>query len=493
MTKLYPYQEEGVELLSQFDGRALLADEMGLGKSAQSLVWAKRNKKFPIVIVCPATLKWNWQHECLIHINKRSEILEGTNPTYRDKEWIDTVPIWIVNYDILFPRKGKNGKIAKGWYQFLKKVKPKLVIVDEGHYIKSMKIKRTRYVHLLCKKVPHVIVLTGTPITNSPAELYSNLLLINPKKWPSFYKFASRYCHRVNTPFGIKYEGARNLKKLHKILISTCMIRRRKKDVLSQLPPKTRITVLLTLSDQKEYLEAAEDFIGWMSKNYTAGKVRRAAKAEQLVKLGYLKRLSAKLKMDSVFEWIDNFLADTDEKLLVFAVHRTIIETLVTRYKGLCVKVTGSVKGKERQLAFNQFNKDKKVRLLFGNIRAAGTGMNATGCSNVAKVELEWDPASHSQAEDRVHRIGQTKHCTIYYLVAKGTIEEKLCKILEKKQRIADKAIDGEIQTDTLDVFDMLTKALEKESHEHTRGARDTKHRIHRGRTRTRQTRLDPD
>jgi SWI/SNF-related matrix-associated actin-dependent regulator of chromatin subfamily A-like protein 1 len=463
---LYRYQREGVRLITHFNGRALLADEPGLGKTIQSLVWAYKHDMFPCVVICPASLKWNWQTECTTHINTRSEILDGVHPREGGKIWKKNTPIWIINYDILGPRNTANG-VAKGWMEFLQEIKPKLVILDEGHYIRSMKTKRTKYVKQLCKQVDNVICLTGTPLTNRPVELFPIINLLWPKEFPSFYNFAVAHCNLQKTPWGPKYDGAKHLDVLHANLLSCGMIRRRKKDVLSQLPSKTRIVVPLPISKKADYLDAVHNFIGWLHKHYDHSIAKRAAKAERIVQLGYLKRLAARLKMKAVYEWIDNYLEDTDEKLLVFAIHKSIIKKLEERYKDQCVIVTGKVKGKRRQQAWDAFNTDNRVRLLFGNIQAAGTGNSARDCRNVVVLELPWAPGDITQVEGRVEGIKRGKQglpLFIHFLIAKGTIEEHLCKMLQKKQEHFDQTLDGERQEDTIDIFDTLTKILQEEA-----------------------------
>lgn len=456
MTKLYAYQEKGVELIDQFGGRALLADDMGLGKTIQSLWWARHHmpKGSTIVVVCPASVKWNWQREAAAHVNMRAEILSGLNPP------VDSLRegcIYIVNYDIL---SGGRKKQKHRWLDLLRELQPDLVIVDECHYIKTMTAKRTKAVQSLCRIAPHVIMISGTPLTNRPAELFPAVNILCPEDFPSFRQYAWRYCNPKRTHWGWDLRGAANLDELHQRLTDCCMIRRRKADVLKDLPAKTRTVVPMELSsaDASEYRKAEREFLIWLRK-ISPQKARSASMAEYLVKRGYLKRLAGMLKQRQVISWLEDFLEQTDEKLIFFGVHKKFLKPIYLHFKHLAVHVDGNVTGMKRQVAFDLFTKNKSKRLLVGNIHAAGCGWNGQVANHVAFGELDWVPGTHTQAEDRTHRIGQTRGVMCHYLVSKGTIEEKLCSILQEKQKILSEILDGHNNVE-LDIMLKLEKML---------------------------------
>lgn len=462
MTKLYPFQMRGVQKIEDFGGRGLLADEMGLGKSVQSLVWAWMflPEDSPIVVVCPATIKEHWKREAAKHVGMRAEILYGRTPPKGYQFRMRSNTIYIVNYEILGSDKGSQNT----WCKFLRKLKPKLVIIDECHYISNPRAQRTKHVRGLVKGVPHVIAISGTPLTNRPAELWSILNIVRPDLFPNFIKFANRYCKPEYTPWGVQYRGATRLPELHKLLKKTCMIRRLKADVLKDLPPKTRIVVPITLSNRKEYEEAERDFAKWLRKTHPK-KASKARKAERLVKYGYLTRLAAELKKKDIIEWIDNFLQESDQKLIVFGVHKKMVRGLQELYRKKSVRIDGSVPQKERMGIVDEFIGKKQIRMLFGNIKAAGTGWSAKGVSNGLFTEFGWRPGDITQAEDRTHGIGRgTKgiRSTWYYLVAKGTIEEDLVKLLQKKQRIISATLDGSKEGQDLNLYDQLEAAFLK-------------------------------
>ena len=461
MTKPFEYQKQCAIQIAKLDGRALLAMDMGTGKSLTSLLWAKWNPEIrPVVIVCPASLKWNWQRELTVHFNWRGEILEGRRGRTLTPR---TTDFWIINYDVL-----------KDWVRILQDAKPQLVILDEVQYIKEKSAKRSKAVRSLCQSVEHIIALSGTPITNRPAELWHILHIIRPDIYKSFHSFANTYCNPVWTRWGWQYPGARDLPKLHRKLKRQLLIRKRKQDVLKDLPEKIRTVIPLPLDDAKEYEAARNEFLVWLERVYPK-KVKKAAKAEQIVKLGYLKRLAAERKLAAVMKWIDDFLEGEDGKLILFAIHKKIIDEIRKRYTKISVVVTGEVKSRDRQLAFDRFNKDPKIRLFIGNIQAAGTGWNGTIATTVAFAELGWTSAEHIQAEDRAHRIGQKDGVNCVYLVARGTIEEKLCGVLERKQRHLMEILDGTVTDDQMDIYEQLSRSLKAEKCESTKSLQTTR------------------
>jgi len=250
---------------------------------------------------------------------------------------------------------------------------------------------------------------------------------------------------------------------LHANMKKHLCYRVRKEDVLKDLPAKRQIVVPVMMSDPKEYQHALRDFIDWMRKR-NPSRMNAAEKAERLVQIGYLRRLAGRLKLPAVFDWIDSFLAESDAKLLCFAVHKVVIAALKERYQRRCVVVDGSVTGRKRQEAFDAFVKGKP-RLFVGNVQAAGTGWSATGVSDVLIAEYPWQPGTLSQAADRCHGLNRGKEgvtTTVYNIVARDSIEERLLDILQAKQEVIDLTLDGRTSKQTMNIFDLLTEELLK-------------------------------
>jgi SWI/SNF-related matrix-associated actin-dependent regulator of chromatin subfamily A-like protein 1 len=443
MTKPFPYQIEDAKKIHKMKGRALVASEMGTGKSYIALRYAFDNNRFPLVIVCPASLKWNWSNECSTHFRLRSQVLEGMKPK-RNK--LPKSKVYIINYDIL-----------KGWIEKLKDIQPKLIIADECHMLANKSAQRTKAIRKLCEGVPHVVALSGTPLISRPSEMWPTLNLLRDDLFPSFFSYAHKHCGAKRMPWGWSFKGATRLKELNKSLVPL-MIRRKKSEVLKDLPEKIRQVIPVKVKGLKEYIEAEQDFAKWLQKNKPEN-MEASLKAEAIVKLGYLKRLAGKLKFDLTLEWIDNFLKESKDKLLVFGVHRDIVEGTHEAVKG-SVMVHGGVIGSKRELARKTFQTSKACRLFVGNIRAAGVGLNLTAASTVFFSELDWTPGAHSQAEDRAHRIHMQGSYLAVYMVAMHTIEVDLLEIIERKQKVISNTLDGGRQKDDIDVYQKLMKKI---------------------------------
>lgn len=447
LNSLYPFQREAVAFLDARDGRALLADEMGLGKTIEVLAWLSLHRDYcPCIIVCPASLKVNWMREAQKWIPSASvHLLAGTKPPKSMSGLFGYEDIYIINYDVL-----------KAWRPLLESISPKTIVFDESHYLKGDTASRTKQSVALAKKCPHVLCLSGTPIVNRPVEIYNSIKMIDPNLFGSRWAFVHRYCAPRHNGFGWVYTGASHTAELNQILTSTVMLRRRKEDVLKELPEKRRIVVPFEIDDRRTYDRAESDFLGWL-KEVDASKVAAAARAQAMVQIEYLKQLSVKLKMASVYEWIDDFLT-SGQKLVVFGVHREVLDNLQQRYSKIAVKIDGSTLPHKRTEYVDAFQLQDSVRLLIGNIKAAGVGLTLTAASTTCFVEMGWTPGEHSQAEDRCHRIGQEADSVLaYYLVGVDTIEERLAAILDRKSNILSQVLDGR----DVEQEDMLSELLE--------------------------------
>lgn len=457
--KLFTFQKKGVRKLHHFHGAALLADDMGLGKTLQVLQYLHEKEAWPAVVVCPAFLKLTWEREAGRLLSIPSFILNGKNPPTGGFGF--NHKLYIINYEII-----------QYWIEYIRKLKPLALIMDECHYIKNRGAKRTKIVRTLAKHVPIRVGVSGTPLLNRPAELFPVLNVLRPELYSSFFPFAMRYCNPKRLPWGWNYNGASNLGELHRKMKRTCLIRQRKKDVLTELPDKNRIVLPMEMENKKDYLEASQDFIAWLRKE-SPGKVHAALKAESLVRLGYLKRLAALSKIKSVLNWIDNYFERSNDKLVLFCIHQKIIQIIHERYKTKTVMVDGTTPMRKRQQYVDAFQTNKEVKLFLGQIKAAGVGLTLTAASTVGFVELDWVPANHAQAEDRIHRIGQKESCDIFYFVAQDTIEIDLCDIIQDKQSILSQTLDGKADNDlnlsdllNTPVFNLIMDSYRKKKHE---------------------------
>jgi SWI/SNF-related matrix-associated actin-dependent regulator 1 of chromatin subfamily A len=434
----YPYQERTIEQIEAFKGRALLAHEMGLGKTLCSLWWWERHPEFaPGLVVCPASIKYVWEAEAKDNLGISPLVIEGRKPVQTNGE-----KLVVINYDVL------------PWHLENLRGRFKTLFVDECHYLKNPTAKRTKAVRKLAKGVRRIVALSGTPLMNKPLEMFPVLQMLKPGVFETGMEFKQNYCESRWTPWGMDYSKPKKTPQLHKLLKATVMVRYLKKDVLPELPAKT----------EDEYFAAKNDFLGWM-KDVNPKKLKSAERAQAMVRLGYLKRLAAKLKARSVVEWANRWLEEyPDEKLILFAWHRRMIEVLKKRVMAKSVVVDGGVTGRKRKEAVDRFQQDEKTRVFVGNIKAAGVGLTLTASSTVAFAELSFVPADHTQAEDRPHRIGQKKNVWIWYLVAANSMEEDLCEVLQTKNEVVQSILDGGV-VDDLNVYtQLMAKMLERQN-----------------------------
>jgi SNF2 family DNA or RNA helicase len=372
--------------------------------------------------------------------NPEIQILQGTKPHQL------TGNIIIINYDIL-----------SRWIGTLKEINPQVLIFDEAHYIKTNKAQRTKATKELAKGIPHVIALTGTPIVNRPIESYNIVQVINNKVFPNWWNFVHRYCGAHHNGFGWDYTGATNKEELHQKLVESIMIRRKKADVLPELPDKLYSYIPIELDNEREYKKAENAFIQYIAQTRGMNAAIKAKRAEHLTKIEALKQLAVQGKMKQAIQWIRDFLDTNGNKLVVFAVHKTTVDALMEEFKDMAVKIDGSCSAAKRDSAVKEFQNNPEIKLFVGNIQAAGTGLTLTAASAVAFLELPWTPGELSQAADRCHRIGQKNTVNVYYLLAAGSIEEKIAEILDEKKTVLDAVVDGEEAKD----IGLFTKLME--------------------------------
>jgi len=420
--ELAPFQWAGVRYALDAR-RCFLADEQGLGKTVEALATLEADGAFPAVVVCPASLKLNWQRECEHWLPHRSvALLEGRGAAVAPR-----ADITIVNYEIVAAHREALGR-----------AKPRALVVDESHYVKNPQAKRTQAVRRLAAVVAADglrLALSGTPVLNHAEELVSQLRVIGRLE-----DFGS------GAQFARRFRGDKSEERLHWHLRRRCFVRRLKSEVLPQLPAKRQVVVPVALSNVKEYRLAEEDVIAWLRSQpldlrELNAKIAAALRAQRLAQLGTLQRLAARGKLAAALTWIADFLA-SGEPLVVFARHIEVQEALVQRFPD-AVHLLGRDSAAAREAAVQAFQAPDGPQLLVGATRVAGQGITLTRASNVAFLELEWTPALHDQAEDRCHRIGQHDAVTAWYLLAADTIDETMAALIQRKRGIVAAVTDG--------------------------------------------------
>ena len=447
---LHPYQQEGLSIIQgRFNNRALIAFEMGLGKTIISLKAVEEKNEWPGVVVVPATLKKQWQREAQTLFGIESCILSGQSP-YITEDMKDK-KLYIVNYEIL-----------EYWLSFLRRRNLKFVIGDEIQRIGNINSKTCRYFTALCGDIKSLYFLSGTPAVNCPWELFPALSLLNPGVFDSPWSYGMDYCDGKKEYGKWNFKGAKNHMALHELLLQACMGRRTKADIGMQIPPIHRMVKILELSNQKEYTEAETDLIGWLERAGKTVQAMKAAKMERLTRFTYLKHLAAVGKLPYVIQWLEGFLQESDQKAIIGTIHNDIIDALEEHpWTTGTVSIRGSKSPAQKEAAEQQFKKDKKTRFMFGQVKSVGVGLNVPEAGAAILAELPFTSSACKQLEARANRVTSVNPLDAVYLIAGGSIEEKLCKLIQRKEGIADVLLDGVIVQDaSLTIYDQLQLAM---------------------------------
>ncbi len=459
----YPFQTAGVEYAASRHN-VLIGDEMGLGKTIQALLTVHVTGDFPLVVICPASLKRNWLRETQKWLpGKRVAILDSKNAFMPvNGDLTPTHDVIIINYDVV-------EKFMVNLIVF----NPKTIVCDEAHMMKSLKTKRTKAVQSLFTSLPTArrIFLTGTPVVNREMEFFSIIKLLG-------------YADEFGGESGFKrrygYSTKFTREELNRRARSLFFIRRTKREVLKDLPDKAYAEVDLEMSNRSEYKRAERNLAAFLAtKVSTETKVdtvqlmidgimqgmhidtlkrhieeqtnaaKQAAYAqkydivsrnEQLMRWEPLKQLCVEGKFESAIEWIEEFL-QSGEKLVLFVWHVEIGKRIARHFR--CDFLYGGASEPLRQPMVDKFQNDDATRLIVGNIQAMGVGYTLTAASNVAFLEYGWNPMHHRQAEDRCHRIGQKSAVTSWYLRATETIEDDIISLISGKEMIVDEMTEG--------------------------------------------------
>lgn len=451
ITSLLGFQREDITKIHAFNDRALVAWDMGTGKTICFLATALEANVWPALVVCPAAVKLQWQRQAWEHCRLKSTILSGEKPY----SLTGCEKLVIINYEILGP-----------WLLRLKALNPKIIGLDEVQKIGNIQSKTSRLCKILCKGVPKLIGMSGTPLTNKPWELYPIVSMLWPdvEELASPFYFGTTFCDAEKSFGKWKFSGARNLKQLHRLLLDSGMLRRTKLEVMAELPPIIRTVLPLEIEDRAEYEEAERDIIKWLAKT-DLQRAQSAARAERYTRFSYLKQLAAKLKIKAVFACVDDWLASTDSKILLGCLHRIqtpILPMLKERYDTISTQIHGGMTMKQRQESEDRFRQDSRCRLLIGQIQAV-TGLNLPEASIVGVVEIPWTPGACQQFIHRAHRLNSKHTVNAYFLAATNTIEERVYEIVQRKQKIMDQVMDGvDCQETSLTIFDELQQAMEE-------------------------------
>lgn len=493
LVQLAPFQRQGVEFILRNEGRALLADDMGLGKTRTSIAAAVAFQEWPVLVVCPSSARHNWHAE-LVHLLvpvciAKSDILIVESASQALTKRNGSYKFVIVSYNLMQRLGTRLKDLAFG-----------VIICDECHYLKNSRANRTKALAPMIKASKRAVLISGTPALSRPMELFTQLNSLDPQAWPDEKEFGRRYCRTISTvsgaedaavadeqgitstsssasagsnAFQTEFKGACNSQELHVMLTSTLMIRRLKKDILQSLPEKHREVVKVAVHDVGMREELKRLLYKFRSSENTGNissgeacsprgaKARKAIgatalknhslediKKERMSLLLQLFTHSGEAKLKGFLEHVKAFLDDPNSgQLLIFAHHRTVMDA-ISQFVINCgvdlIRIDGQTSGRDRHDNTKHFQSNPSCRIALLAITAAGISITLTAASTVYFAEMFWTPGSLIQAEDRAHRIGQTRRVHVKYFLADDTVDDVLWPLVKKKVRTLGEVVEGD-------------------------------------------------
>jgi len=400
-----------------------------------------------ILIICPASLKINWQREIENYSDRPVYISEG-------KKFSTESDFVIVNYDILknfHDTKEKDNSL-------LNQSNFDLVILDEAHMISNPQAQRTKIINHFVKNIKRVWLLTGTPMTSRPMNYYNLLNIIESPVAQNWMAYAIRYCQGYQFMAGRRkvwnVTGASNLEELRD-RTSKQILRRLKEDVLD-LPDKIISPVYLRLKS-KEYEELMGEYYDWFDNK----KDESSSLTVQFSKLMKVRKVISNEKTKQTIEFAENII-EQGKKVIIFTNFTDTLQTIYQHFGKQAVYLDGSCSKPHRQHAVDEFQDNEKIRVFVGNLKAAGVGLTLTAAEVVIMNDLSFVPAEHAQAEDRAYRYGQKSNVLVYYPLYENTIEGAIYDILNRKKKIIRTVMGDEHPENSGDIVEEILDIINK-------------------------------
>jgi SWI/SNF-related matrix-associated actin-dependent regulator 1 of chromatin subfamily A len=440
------HQKEAIEKLAG-SRRFILADDMGLGKTTATIIAALETGAKKILIICPASLKINWQREIENYSDRTVYIAEG-------KKFSTESDFVIVNYDILknFHDMKDKDKSLLNQSDF------ELVILDEAHMISNPQAQRTKIINHYVKNIKRAWLLTGTPMTSRPMNYYNLLNIIESPVAQNWMAYAIRYCQGYQFTAGNRkvwnVTGASNLEELRD-RTSKQILRRLKEDVLD-LPDKIISPVYLRLKS-KEYEELMGEYYSWVDNK----KEESSSLTIQFSKLMSVRKVIANEKTKQTIEFAEN-IVEQGKKVIIFTNFTDTLQTIYQHFGKQAVYLDGSCSKPHRQHAVDEFQDNEKIKVFVGNLKAAGVGLTLTAAEVVIMNDLSFVPAEHAQAEDRAYRYGQKSNVLVYYPLYENTIEGAIYDILNRKKQIIRTVMGDEHPESGGDIVEEILDIINK-------------------------------
>jgi len=448
--KLLNFQKEGLDFLLKSSGNALLADEMGLGKTVETLSYVATEKKtFPVLVVAPLVTLTNWEREIAKFLKKKSRngrIIESDSPsvllirTGKSQE-LPKADIYVINYELLLKRNDDLAKLGL-----------KTIVCDEVHNLRSKTTQKYKAIKKLAAlpSVLYRIGLSGTPIYNRGSEIWPIIDIIKPGLLGSYKEFCEYFCYVNEKGKAIVLENKRA--SLRHELQKHVMLRRKKSDVLKELKDKVRYKEVIA-SDTDYYLEELDKIWKKLEEEQKVAETEFSKSASYQRAIQSERQIAGVAKLPHVINFVKNIM-EIEESVVVFCHHRAIHKLLHESLQEFSpVSIIGGQTDSFRQGQIDKFQNGES-KLMIAGLRAGNVGINLTRAKYVIFAELDWSPAIHRQAEDRLHRIGQKNTVFAYYLIGNGTLDDHVADILVDKSFEIDAIMD-----DSADNYENKSKA----------------------------------
>lgn len=434
------YQIEGITYMINH-GNCINGCECGTGKTMQSILYVEVLDLFPCLVICPSSVKSSWLKEWKQwNPNRTIHVIDSKDGENTD--W--KADITIINYDYLYKRGNSKEEIKLRYSRSLSK-KWGTVILDEIHLCKNPKSLRSRSVKKIVKKSTKVLALSGTLIMNRPQELINVLDILGRFKeiFPNLQYFLYRYCNAKRTRFGLDCSGASYTLELNSIISHYCYFRKSKRDVLTELPDVINQTVNCPITNKKEYKQAEDDLITYLE-GIDIEAAERALKAEHLVRISNLKRLSLEGKLKFIEQFLKDWIeSDEENKIIVFGTLKEPLKQLYQKFKDESELVIGESTTEDKMNKVERWKKEKQI--LFANTATLSTGVDGLQkvCSNMIFVEYPVGPTDLEQAISRLERMGQKNSINVYFLLSDETIDTRIGEIFKEKSKVINAVNKG--------------------------------------------------
>jgi SNF2 family DNA or RNA helicase len=437
---LYDYQLRGA-IFAACRGRSIIGDDMGLGKTVMTLaaveLLARLRGIGKVLVVAPASVKYQWESEIRKFTNRSVQVIDGTIEQ-RQAQYEQPTFYRLVNYE----QATRDLDSLNAW-------QPDLVVLDEAQRIKNWESKTSRAVKKLRSR--YALVLTGTPIENKLEELYSIVAFVDDRRLGPAFQFL--HDHRVEDEQG-NLQGYRNLAAIREKL-APIFLRRTRADVLGQLPERTDSTLFVEMSPEQKapYDEQRRALVRLLAKPFLSDLDRKRvlsclANLRMLCDSTFLfdKQTNVSPKLTEFGELVQELLTDPAHKAVVFSQWEVMVQKATEVLEALGIGYTllhGRIPGKDRRKLMDQFRDDPDCRV-FLSTDAGGTGLNLQSADTVINLEVPWNPAVLEQRVARVHRMGQSRPVRVVHLVTRNSIEERVLRVLEQKRALFAGLFDGD-------------------------------------------------